>query len=193
MVAAQGDTPRTLPDQQQQLWASFGLKGQLPSVFDDMIGEKARKRIRLGAEVGYRSTDAFFAGRQVYLDLEMRYKVSKLVDIGIEQRFAYLPDSKNRQRTGLKVMVSETFDRLTMADHELFFARVVEVAPGRLKEPPLLYSSRLGWRVTGDKAREPGTSIRDQLLERCFAGRLQCDHAREGVEVDLTDFVPVSQ
>jgi hypothetical protein len=53
-----------------------------------------------------------------------------------------------------------------MADHELFFARVVEVAPGRLKEPPLLYSSRLGWRVTGDKAREPGTSIRDQLLER---------------------------
>jgi len=43
---------------------------------------------------------------------------------------------------------------------------VVDVAPGRLKEPPLLYSSRLGWRVTGDKAREPGTSIRDQLLDR---------------------------
>jgi flavin reductase (DIM6/NTAB) family NADH-FMN oxidoreductase RutF len=60
----------------------------------------------------------------------------------------------------------ETFDRVTMADHELLFARVVEVAPLRLKEPPLLYSSRLGWRVTGDKAREPGVSIRDQLLDR---------------------------
>ena len=60
----------------------------------------------------------------------------------------------------------ETFERNTMADHELVFARVVDVAPGRLKEPPLLYSSRLGWRVTGDKAREPGTSIRDQLLDR---------------------------
>ena len=60
----------------------------------------------------------------------------------------------------------ETFDRVTMSDHELLFARVVEVQPGRLKEPPLLYSSRLGWRVTGEKAREPGVSIRDQLLDR---------------------------
>ena len=56
-----------------------------------------------------------------------------------------------------------------MADHELFFARVVEVGAGRLKEPPLLYSSRLGWRVTGDKAREPGRSVRDELLARLAA------------------------
>jgi flavin reductase (DIM6/NTAB) family NADH-FMN oxidoreductase RutF len=51
-------------------------------------------------------------------------------------------------------------------DHDLFLARVIEVGEGRLKEPPLLYSSRLGWRATGQKAREPGTSIRDQLLAR---------------------------
>src|SRR4051794_23744455 len=44
-----------------------------------------------------------------------------------------------------------TFERTVVADHELFFARVVAVAPGRLREPPLLYSSRLGWRVTGDR------------------------------------------
>ncbi len=55
---------------------------------------------------------------------------------------------------------------MPMEDHELVFARVVEAVPGRLKEPPLLYSSRLGWRVAGDRAREPGTSIRDQLLAR---------------------------
>lgn len=54
-------------------------------------------------------------------------------------------------------------------DHELFFARVTAVGEGRLGEPPLLYSSRLGWRATGDKAREPGTSIRDTLLERLAA------------------------
>lgn len=60
----------------------------------------------------------------------------------------------------------ETFQITRMEDHELFFARVIEVVPNRLKDPPLLYSSRLGWRVTGDKAREPGVSIRDQLLER---------------------------
>lgn len=57
-------------------------------------------------------------------------------------------------------------DRRECEDHELIFARVVEVVPGRLKEPPLLYSSRLGWRIAGDKAREPGSSVRDTLLER---------------------------
>lgn len=54
-------------------------------------------------------------------------------------------------------------------DHDLFFARVTAAREGRLKEPPLLYSSRLGWRVTGGQAREPGVSIRDQLLERLGA------------------------
>ena len=56
-----------------------------------------------------------------------------------------------------------------MIDHHLFFARVIEVGAGRLKEPPLLYSSRLGWRITGDKARAPGRSIRDELLARLAA------------------------
>lgn len=51
-------------------------------------------------------------------------------------------------------------------DHDLFFARVVAFGPGRLTEPPLLYSARHGWRVTGDRAREPGRSVRDELLAR---------------------------
>lgn len=51
-------------------------------------------------------------------------------------------------------------------DHDLFFARVSSARTGRLDEPPLLYSSRHGWRATGPKAREPGTSIRDGLLAR---------------------------
>jgi flavin reductase (DIM6/NTAB) family NADH-FMN oxidoreductase RutF len=63
----------------------------------------------------------------------------------------------------------ETFQQVTMQDHELLFARVVEVSPGRLKDPPLLYSSRLGWRASGGKAREPGVSIRDELLARVDA------------------------
>ena len=62
-----------------------------------------------------------------------------------------------------------TFEVKRMVDHDLFFARVVDVGAGRLKEPPLLYSSRLGWRVTGDKARQPGRSIRDELLARLAA------------------------
>ena len=51
-------------------------------------------------------------------------------------------------------------------DHDLFIARVVAAREGRLKEPPLLYSSRLGWRVAGDAAREKGVSVRDALLAR---------------------------
>lgn len=53
-----------------------------------------------------------------------------------------------------------------MEDHQLLFARVEQVLEGRLREAPLLYSSRLGWRIANDKAREPGVSIRDQLLAR---------------------------
>ena len=69
-------------------------------------------------------------------------------------------------RNAIAYLRCEWFDRVEMADHELFFARVTATREGRLKEPPLLYSSRLGWRATGDKAREPGTSIRDRLLAR---------------------------
>ena len=58
------------------------------------------------------------------------------------------------------------FQTVPMLDHMLVFARVDAQGEGRLKEPPLLYSSRHGWRVTGDRAREPGMSVRDQLLAR---------------------------
>jgi flavin reductase (DIM6/NTAB) family NADH-FMN oxidoreductase RutF len=63
----------------------------------------------------------------------------------------------------------ETFETKTMADHELLFARVTEYGYGRLKEAPLIYSSRHGWRVANDKARAPGESPRDALLARLAA------------------------
>ncbi len=54
-------------------------------------------------------------------------------------------------------------------DHDLFLARVTGFGEGRLGEDPLLYSSRHGWRKAGDKAREPGRSVRDELLARLEA------------------------
>ncbi len=60
----------------------------------------------------------------------------------------------------------EIEDEIQLNDHTLFLARVVAAREGRLKEPPLLYSSRLGWRKAGDKARQSGDSIRDALLAR---------------------------
>lgn len=72
-------------------------------------------------------------------------------------------------RDAISWLRCEVFDTKALSDHVLFFTRVVAVHAGRLKEPPLLYSSRLGWRIAGDKAREPGTSIRDGLLARLAA------------------------
>jgi len=60
-------------------------------------------------------------------------------------------------------------DRKELVDHVLFFATVTDVMPGRLGQPPLTYSSRLGWRIASERAREPGTSVRDALLDRLAA------------------------
>jgi hypothetical protein len=51
----------------------------------------------------------------------------------------------------------------------LLFAEVVEYGYGRLREAPLVYSSRHGWRVANDKARAAGESPRDALLARLAA------------------------
>jgi flavin reductase (DIM6/NTAB) family NADH-FMN oxidoreductase RutF len=107
------------------------------------------------------------------------------------RKFRYIADEYLEQMPGSDLPVvpnciawlrCEIFQQMPMADHDLFFARVVEVGPGRLKDPPLLYSSRLGWRITGDKAREPGTSIRDALLERLAAAGFDAAPDEEGDE-----------
>ena len=54
-------------------------------------------------------------------------------------------------------------------DHDLFVARITDFGEGRIGEPPLLYSSRLGWSKSGEKARETGDSVRDRLLARLEA------------------------
>lgn len=61
-------------------------------------------------------------------------------------------------------------DRLDLGlDHDVFVADVTASGAGRLGEDPLVYSSRHGWRVASDKARSPGESVRDRLLERLAA------------------------
>lgn len=92
------------------------------------------------------------------------------------RRFRYVADEFLTEWSDLPVLVDavawlacEVVDIVTGYDHELFFARVAEVAEGRLGEAPLLYSSRLGWRVAGGAARRPGDSVRDRLLARLDA------------------------
>lgn len=93
------------------------------------------------------------------------------------RRFRYIGDEYLEEFDGLPVLrdsvaayTCEVTEVLTgRFDHDLFLARVTASRTGRLDEPPLLYSSRHGWRATGAKAREPGTSIRDRLLARLAA------------------------
>jgi flavin reductase (DIM6/NTAB) family NADH-FMN oxidoreductase RutF len=82
----------------------------------------------------------------------------------------------------LRCEVLEQLQPSAALDHDLFLARVTGVGAGRLREPPLLYSSRLGWRITGDKAREPGTSVRDRLLERLADAGIAVDDAPDDEE-----------
>lgn len=90
------------------------------------------------------------------------------------RRFGHIGQEYLRDEGGLPVVVGcvawfgcEVEERMVGRwDHDLFFARVVTAGTGRLDEPPLLHSSRHGWRVTGGKAREAGVSVRDRLLAR---------------------------
>jgi len=69
-------------------------------------------------------------------------------------------------------------------DHDLFFVRVVAFGEGRLGEPPLLYSSRHGWRVAGESARAPGDSVRDRLTARVDAEFGPVGAVGDGLEPD---------
>ena len=98
------------------------------------------------------------------------------------RRFRYVADEFLDMVDGLPVVRDciawlrcDVFERKPMRDHELFFAEVTDYGYGRLKEPPLAYSARHGWRIAGERARKPGISIRDQLLERVRAAGYDVD------------------
>jgi flavin reductase (DIM6/NTAB) family NADH-FMN oxidoreductase RutF len=97
-----------------------------------------------------------------YPGRKFRHIAGELLEV-VDGRWPVVPDA-------VAWLGCEVEERITgRFDHDLLLARVVAVGEGRLREPPLLYSSRLGWRIAGDKAREPGSSIRDRLLERLAA------------------------
>lgn len=105
---------RAQPTISDHVWTSISLTGRPPKFFNGIIGKEARKRIRLNGEIGYRSADAFFAGRQIYFDGGIRYKVSDLLSIGMEQRYAYRPDREDRTRTLFQVYLSKTYGRFDL-------------------------------------------------------------------------------
>jgi hypothetical protein len=102
------------PELRQELWTSIGVRGRVPTFLHPVIGDDIIRNLRLSADLGFRSADVFFAGRQVYIDLGAKYKLSDLVSVGIEQRVAFRPDGTTRNRTGLMVDLSHDIERLEL-------------------------------------------------------------------------------
>ncbi|MDA0370093.1 MAG: flavin reductase family protein [Actinomycetota bacterium] len=115
------------------------------------------------------------AGDQVAAGQYFSYPGRKFHHIAEELLTTWTTDDLPVVPDAIAWLRCEIFDDKEMFDHRLFFGRVTDVSAGRLREPPLTYSSRLGWRIASDKAREPGVSVRDELLERLAASGLVVD------------------
>ena len=75
------------PAQRQELWVSAAISSRLPEGLRGTLG-RSYKKVRLRGELGYRSADTFFAGRQLFLDVNARYKASRWLALAVEHRFA---------------------------------------------------------------------------------------------------------
>ncbi|MCB0763318.1 MAG: DUF2490 domain-containing protein [Flavobacteriales bacterium] len=113
-LTALAQEDRAQPLRAQELWSSVGIQGRLPELFEDLLGKDTYKRFRLAGELGYRSADTFFAGRQVYTDLSARYKVNKHLNFVGEHRFAFRPDGPTRQRTGVMANLGTSWQRFDL-------------------------------------------------------------------------------
>lgn len=112
-----------------------------------------------------------------------RFSVSILAGDQVEQgqyfsypgrKFRHIAEEYLTMQDGLPIvrdclgwLICDVVERWSgVVDHDLVLGRVVTAGEGRTGEPPLLYSSRRGWRIAGARAREKGDSIRDRLLAR---------------------------
>ncbi|WKZ64857.1 MAG: DUF2490 domain-containing protein [Flavobacteriales bacterium] len=101
------------PERRQELWLSVAATGRLPGFLKDPLGDRY-KRFRLRAELGYRSADVFFAGRQTYLDVNLRYKAASWLNVAFEHRFAARSAQTGlRHRSILQAEASHEIDRFT--------------------------------------------------------------------------------
>jgi hypothetical protein len=154
----------------EELWSSITVNGGMPAFLDDLFGKSTRKRVRLSGELGYRSADTFFAGRQIYTDLGARYKLSPHVSVGVEHRIAFRPNDETRHRSGVMLIYKTNWNRLDLdyrfnyqhnfrdfgGQREMFrnrFGAEYDI-PGFKLDPAFsaeffTWAGYLGWRYTG--------------------------------------------
>lgn len=110
---AAAQEPSLKPTMGHELWISMGVAGRAPKFMKKPLGDHYN-RIRLSGEAGYRSTDGFFVGKQVYTDLAARYKLTKWLSLGTEYRYALRIQSADRQRITFQVRSDRSFGRFDL-------------------------------------------------------------------------------
>ena len=160
------------PAVRQEYWASAAVQGRLPGFFKGILGD-SYKRIRMRNELGYRSSDVFFAGRQTYLDVNLRYKISDLLSVAYEHRFATRSSAVGLQHRSIvqaqrRVQLVGAVDRLAHA-----------AAPAGIGGWHALPAS--GTRVLAQRsvrAKNAGERKLDQHLGHLGVPERQIGHAR---------------
>lgn len=100
------------PTVRQEFWVAAAVQGRLPGFTKGLLGD-GYKRFRLRNELGFRSADVFFAGKQTYLDVNLRYKISDLLSVAYEHRFATRSSAVGLQhRSIVQAQLTKSFDRL---------------------------------------------------------------------------------
>lgn len=102
------------PETRQELWTSIGVRGKVPAFLHPIVSDEVIRRLRFSGDLGYRSADVFFAGRQIYLDLGARYKLKDWLNVGAEFRNAHRPDGTVRNRLGLMADLSHDVERFAL-------------------------------------------------------------------------------
>jgi hypothetical protein len=114
------------PGTRSEMWVSAAVQGRMPLFLKDALGG-AYKNLRIRSELGYRSTDVFFAGRQVYLDVNLRYKLDKGVAVAFEHRFAKRASADGlRQRSIIQLELDRSFGRFGLGYRVLWQHSYIE-------------------------------------------------------------------
>lgn len=87
-------------------WLSAQVRGGAPGFMHQLLGRPADK-IRLSGELGVRTADNFFGGRQLYAEAGARYKVSKKIGLSADYRYA---DRGRYQSNRQRVQLTAAYD-----------------------------------------------------------------------------------
>jgi len=155
-VAAQERSPLR-PRILHEAWGSVGLQLRPFRNTARVKEPEFNKRFRAGAEVGYRSDENLTGGKQVYLDLGVRYKFNDLLRVTLEHRLSFRgADAANTQRTSFQLQSAREMGRFVL-ENRLRYQRE-HLPPGEVRDQVrervgLLYDIR-GWKLDPEASVE---------------------------------------